>query len=341
MLAAVLLMVGCGRNPVEHGSVASAARTPSSVPTSLAASSSRQYDPLPGVVGFTCRLPVGTIDMAGTLTGGFIEFPGGSYTADRAGTFARDKSTGTFRWLSDKQPQLIGTIPLLFYDRAVSRWLPTSREAVYPDGTRYAYVTWDPIQSVHVVEVATGQERMFPAPHPRGSKVYDYSSSGIYLSAAGEGGEAELWLLDPQSGSERLVTSEKIVTAVRNGKAWLGQLTSSQVGSVPDTVVQLDLASGTKTTWFHRQNGQAWLVGFTSAGVPIVTVNTSGGSELWLVTSPGQEKRIYLGPNRFAFASSDSHGIWFASSDGMYLYSDSSGFQKVSNLLGSPAGSCP
>lgn len=340
VLAAVLLVVGCVRSPVEHGSVASAARTPSSIPTALAASSSRESVPIPGVVSFSCRLPVRTIDMAGTLTGGFIEFPGGSYTADSAGTFARDKSTGTFRWLSDKQPQLIGSIPLLFYDRAMTRWLPTSREAVYPGGTRYAYVTWDPIQSVHVVDVATGQEGTFPAPHPRGSRVYDYSSSGIYLSAASEGGEAELWLLDPQSGSERLVTSEKIVTAVRDGKAWLGQLTSSQVGSVPDTVIQLDLASRTQTTWFHRQNGQAWLVGFTSVGAPIVTVNTLGGSELWLVPSPGQEKRIYLGPNWFAFGSSDSHGIWLFSADGIYLYSEPGGFQKVSNLIGYPAGSC-
>jgi hypothetical protein len=282
--------------------------------------------------------------MAGTLTGGFIEFPDGKYSADPAGTFEQDKSTGTYRWLSTKQPQLVGSIPLLFYDRTMSRWLPTSREAVHPDGTRFAYVTWGPErtseQTVHIVDIATGQERTFPAQHPLGARVFEYSLSGIYLSGGSEGAEVGLWFLDPQSGSKRLVTEEKIVYVVRDGKAWLGQRISSQPGSSPDTLVQLDLTSGTKTTWFHHDDALVWIVGLTSAGVPIVTARTAHGDEVWLVSSPGHEKRIYSGPDWFSFPIPDSHGIWFLSSYGVYLYSETGGVQKVSNLLGTPAGVC-
>jgi len=351
VLAAVLL-VGCGRSPVAHGSsVASSGRQSSPNPTSVAASSSRESSPPPvAAVSFSCRLPLRTIDGAGTMTGGFIEFPSGNFFADPAGTFSRDRSTGTFRWLSTKQPQLIGSVPLLFYDRAMSRWLPTNRAAVYPDGTRYAYATGWPNQSVHVVDVATGRERTFAAPHPWGAGVFDYSTSGIYLSGVGEAAEVGLWLLNPQTGSERLLSSEKIVGAVGDGKAWLSQLTNSQSGSIfPDTLVELDLASGSKTTWFHRDNANVGLVGLTSAGVPIVSVTSAGvpkvsvpissGTELWLVPSPGTENRIYSGPNWFDFPSNDSHGIWL-SSDGMYLYSNTGGMQKVSNELGFPAGVC-
>ncbi|HEV2027075.1 MAG TPA: hypothetical protein VGS16_00915 [Candidatus Dormibacteraeota bacterium] len=105
---------------------------------------------------------------------------------------------------------------------------------------------------MRVVDGGTGQERIFPAPHPFGAEVFDFSPAGIYLAAGSEAGEVGLWLLDPQSGTERLVTSEKIVAAVGNGKAWLSQLTSSQVGSTADTLIQLDLATGSKTVWIHR-----------------------------------------------------------------------------------------
>ncbi len=328
LLLAAVVLLSCARSPVEHAS---------STPTSLAASSSRESVPPPSAVSFSCRLPVMTRER---LSGGFIEFPVGNYVPDPTSTFTTETSTGRSRSISVQQPQLAGTMPLLFYDRATSRWLPTNREGVNPDGTGCAYVVQGQNQSVHVVDVATARERSFPAPHPMVGEVYDYSPNGIYLAGRGDGAEIGLWLLDPQSGSERLVTNEKVVSAVRDGKVWLGQRTGVTYGIFPDTLVELDLSSGSKTTWFHRENGQAWLVGLTSAGLPIVIVHGSPRNELWLVSSPGTEKRIYSSPNWFDFPSSDSHGVWFASVDGIYLYSDSNGFQKVSNLLGFPAGSC-
>jgi hypothetical protein len=109
---------------------------------------------------------------------------------------------------------------------------------------------------------------------------------------------------------------------------------------IADTVVLVDLTSGSNTTWFHRENDLAWLVGLNSAGLPIVLVRTTNGDELWLVLSPGNEKRIYSGLHVGDLLATDTHGVWFISSDGIYLYSEPGGVQKVSNRRDFPAGEC-
>jgi hypothetical protein len=271
------------------------------------------------------------------MVGGFVGFPGGKFTADPDGVFTRDQSTGTFRWLSNKRPQIVGSVSSLFYDRAMSRWLPSSRAAVYPDGTRYAYVSGGPNQTVHIVEVATGIERVFPAPHPIGAVVFAYSKDGVYLASIGGAGESGLWLLDPQMGSERLVTNEKIVVAVGNGKAWLSEITSSQIGSFADALIELDLASGSKTVWAHRNNPNVTFIGLTSDSLPVVSLTGEGVS---LLHSPGVGERIYSGTHWLDSVSSDTHGIWFQSYDGIYFYSSGSGFHRVSAAIGAPAGTC-
>jgi hypothetical protein len=276
------------------------------------------------------------------MTGGFVGFPGGNFTADPEGMFTRDQSTGTFRWLSNKQPQLIGSVPLLFYDRPMSRWLPTNSAAVYPDGSRYAYITGvDYVtglnQSVHIVDVSSGSERVFPAPHPFGAGVFAYSKAGVYLAGMGEASDPGVWLLDPQKGTERLVTSAVVVLAVGNGKAWLGQLTSSRFGSAIDTLVELDLGSGSKKIWVHRNKPNVNLIGLTSDWLPVVEITGEGVS---LFRSPGVGERIYSGGNWLASVGSDAHGIWFESYQGIYFYSRGSGFHLVSATLGAPAGPC-
>jgi hypothetical protein len=285
---------------------------------------------------------VGTIGPTGTVTGGFIGFPGGNFTADPEGMFTRDQSTGTVRWLSNQQPQLIGSLPLLFYDRPMSRWLPTNLAAVYPDRTRYAYVTGvDYVsglkQTVHIVDVSTGSERVFRAPHPFGAGISAYTKAGIYLAGVGEASDPGVWLLDPQNGSERLVTNAGVVLAVGNGKAWLGELTSSRFGSMIDTLVELDLGSGAKKVWVHRKKPNVNLIGLTAAWLPVVEITGEGVS---LFRSPGIGQRIYSGGHWLSSVSSDTHGIWFESYDGIYLYSRGSGTHRVSATIGPPAGTC-
>ena len=326
-----VLLVSCTQSPQPSPSTSGAA-SPS--PTS----SLKPID----TVGFSCRLPVSTIGPTGTMTGGFVGFPSGNFTADPEGMFTRDQSTGTFRWLSNRQPQLIGSVPLLFYDRPMSRWLPTNSAAVYPDGIRYAYITGvDYVtglhQTVHIVDVSTGSERVFAAPHPFGAGIFAYTKEGIYLAGVGEASDPGVWLLDPQKGSERLVTSAVVVLAVGNGKAWLGQLTSSKFGSAIDTLVELDLGSGSKKVWVHRKKPNVNLIGLTSDWLPVVEITGEGVS---LFRSPGVGERIYSGDHWLHSVGSDAHGIWFESYDGIYLYSRALGFHRVSGVLGSPTGPC-
>jgi hypothetical protein len=250
--------------------------------------------------------------------------------------FTRNQSA-PFQWTSTKQPQLIGSSASLFYDRAMSRWLPSSRAAVYPDGTRYAYVIGEPNQTVHIVDVATGSERVFPAPHPFGAGVFAFTKDGVYLAGASGASDPGVWLLDPQKGSERLLTSAPIVLAVGNGKAWLGQLTSSQVGSTIDTLVELDLGSGSKKVWVHRNQPNVNLIGLTSDWLPVVSITGEG---VTLFLSPGVGERIYSGTHWLDYVSTDTQGIWFESYDGIYFYSRGSGFHRVSATLGAPAGAC-
>lgn len=316
--------------------------------TTSPASSASTTSPSPapsfpvGAVTFTCRLPVMTIDMSATMTGGFVGFPSGNYSADPGATFKGDQqSDGTFRWHSTKQPQLSGSFAGLFYDQALSRWIPSAREAVYPDGTRYAYVTSTPNQTVHIVDVATGHERVLPAPHPLRAWVYDYSPGGIYLAAQDDAGQTGLWLLDPQKGTERLLTSEKIVAAVGNGKVWLSQLTNPRSGSVyADTLVELNLTTGAKRVWFHQDNSIVGLMGLTTGVLPVVSI---AGKGISLLHSPGVAERIYSGSSSFVFLGDDRYGMWFSSNDGIFLYARETGLRRVAPaVIGvrTSAGTC-
>jgi hypothetical protein len=310
-----------------HTTTAPASSTRTASPSSLSSA-----EPVADV-GFTCQLPVGT--QAGTL-GGFVRFPGGDFSADPNGVFIRNQSD-PFQWTSTKQPHLIGSSATLFYDRALSRWLPSSQAAVNSDGTRYAYVIGWSNPTVHIVDVATGRERVFSVRRPLGAGVFAFTKAGVYLAGMSEASDPGVWLVDPQKGSERLLTNEVIVVAVGNGKAWLGQLTNSRVGSTIDTLVELDLASGSKKVWVHRDKPNVNLIGLTSDWLPVVEMTGEGVS---LFRSPGVGEKIYSGDHRLASVVSDTHGIWFGSYDGIYLYSSGFGLHRVSTVSGSPTGPC-
>jgi hypothetical protein len=65
-------------------------------------------------------------------------------------------------------------------------------------------------------------------------------------------------------------------------------------------------------------------------------------TELLVGRDPTSQKTIYKGPLAETLSSpvADSHGVWFGSAQGIYLYSDANGLQKVSNQPGYPANGC-
>jgi hypothetical protein len=61
-----------------------------------------------------------------------------------------------------------------------------------------------------------------------------------------------------------------------------------------------------------------------------------------LALDPTTHMTIYKGTlvETLGGAISDSHGIWFGSPQGIYLFTSAGGLQKVSNQPGYPANGC-
>jgi hypothetical protein len=331
---------------------ASGARLESPSPTP--ASGTRLENPTPTVsptspepAALSCRLPI-TIELGQTTSihGAFISFPNAEAVDDPAGEFTANAATNVYQ--SNVQPYLRGSVQNLelFFDRALNRWLPNSRAAVYPDGSAYAYITTSTSGNlVHIVEVASGRERVLPIAHPFGySAVMDYSTNGIYVAGASEGSEAAVWLVNPASGSERIIagTGRTVDLGLAGGAAWLAYTQNpNQYTGGWDTIDRLDLATGQRTLWFHRDGAKAVGVGFASDGTPVMYPSfSSGTSEVWLTSSPQNRLEIFSGVETFTAVASDSHGLWLSSRHGIYFYTSQSGFNRVSSVIGVPAGSC-
>jgi hypothetical protein len=80
---------------------------------------------------------------------------------------------------------------------------------------------------------------------------------------------------------------------------------------------------------------------------PPTDAGTSTSEELWLVTGPELAKRIYAGPGSnspdfvgFGTPLADSHGLWFGSKKGVFLYTPDEKFRIVSTAVGEIAGRC-
>jgi len=279
-------------------------------------------------IALNCRLPVTWSGKAG-----FLGLPGGLISEDSS---ARANSQ--------------------FFDAAFSRWLPVAREAVSPNGAKYAYSDGSTYQGIeghiHVVDVFTNDDRVIYS----GSvyRVVDFASEGIYVTAdMGEGPYAGLWLMNPTNGSLRLINAHVRSPAVGVGAAWGEDFNPADPSPAPagiagstNRVVRVNLASGATTPWFYTPGAQPTILGIDHAGVPFVRIDTQppndpdvnhDTNELWRVTSQTGAVRLlsstgwYDGPSRLG--AIDSHGIWFDGGDGIWLYA-----QGAMNLVGRPVG---
>ena len=198
--AALIALAGCslGQSPS-----ASASPNSSSTPTT-----GRSAAPTASTAGSSCRLPVASADAPtdgnaahGTAGhGGFIQLPGGAFTAD---------------------PQSLGT-----YDAAVHRWLPVPRAWVSPDGTRYAWPEYRSTSGpatgiIHVTEATSGTDHALTVPAP--SMPVSFETAGVYVTrvipnsdAPGQG----LGLLDPQSGVLKQVIADGSWAAIAGTLAY-------------------------------------------------------------------------------------------------------------------------
>jgi hypothetical protein len=292
-----------------------------------------------------CRLPV----FAGPPgSGGFIVFPGGSFIADPTSSVTVPSPTPTPAPVGGPGPGGYGQA--LSYDHQFSRWLPVPAVQVSPDGSRYAYA---PADGIYVVNVATGTQTEVGEGHAW--IIIAVESDGVYASDPNAGGLS----LFPFSGTARQITKTGYWRAATATAAY-GTATSAVPQGATNSIIRLDLKTGSSSEFFSRPGAQVGVSGFDAKGNPIISayyINGSG-NEIWIATSPTSASPIagvynppYGGTQGFTSYSTpiaDSHGIWFAGSyssygnnaTGVALYVPGSGFYWMSSIGGQLAGGC-
>jgi len=331
--ALIAVVVACG------GPAAPQAHTTSPPPSPFPG-------PLPiSTVAFSCRLPI-LVDRGPGQPGAFIDFPSGMVTPDPAAAAGGS--------ITHPRRELVGDFYIHSYDHAFSQWLPVSRRYVSPDGAHYAYTdraVSDPQNpptraTLHVVDVKTAVDAAFDD-GPWGSPyiILDYAAEGIYLTTAYVG--YGLWLMNTATGViTQAADPWDVQGSAGNRVFWVGAVNGRDphpiAGVAPDELDRLNLVDGSREVWFYRPERAVHYVSQDVSGHPIVIVSAAFDHlELWLVLGPGINRPIVMGDvPTIGSPIADEHGIWFGSPDGIYLYSEANGLEKVSNQPGNPANGC-
>ena len=309
MALLAIAMVACSQGPV-----ASSATTPS-----LSA----------------CRLPISIQQVQGGPKGAFLAFPSGKATIDPSGAGG------------------------VYYDRQFTRWLPQPAKSVSPDKSHYAFggATGENKPILHIVDVASGADRTYSLPDALlgglgGDEVFEYSKDVIYLGVYGEGSIASLWTFDIPSGVTKYVAIPNI-GAMDGNIVWRGTLNASDSkawtfvpGSPTNQIARLDLRDSTSAVWLYRPGHLLGVLGVDAEHHPIVMDFIDKQTvELLVLLDANNQRSIYKGSTNswtgfISGVAADSHGVWFGTDRGIYLYSEAGGVKKVSDQGGNPAGTC-
>lgn len=299
-------------------------------------SPSPQGKPPPNLQGLTCRLPLTWAtgsDQNAVSKAGFLSFPDLTLSEDpTAPTGSR------------------------FFNRASMSWLPVPREAVSPDGERYAYAEGNSYLatggSLHVVDITTNADRViYSGPTVYG--IVDFAPEGIYITKSSpEGPSIGLWLEDPAGGAARVINATIQSPAVGGDAAWTADFDAADHSPAPGGMVgpnnrveRVDLKTGQFVPWFYEAGVDLRIAGFDIAGKPFVTSYRSSGDgahdtvELWLLTSSTESMQLFGGAQRNVWPSAvtaiDIHGVWFDAgytSDSVWLYVPNSPIQMLAKL---------
>lgn len=297
-------------------------------------------------VGFSCRLPIYSY---GPVQDSFITFPSGTVANDPNGNGG------------------------IYFDLAYSKWVPVGRGAVSPDGRNYAYIEMGDsgVFFVHIVSVESGKNVSFQE-SASGSglsaqpEIFDYAADGIYLTQAFEHIWAGVWLFQLATGSIHQVTDIEVPeVSAGSGVFWYGAVnpadphpfsSRSSAGIFPDEVDRLDLKPGARAQWLYRPGESVEVMGVDVQGRPVIIHTVPGTdpgigqpnfldhsqSELLLGLDSTHQRSIYKGRlvESLSAPIADSHGVWFGSPYGIYLYTSSGSLIKVSDHPGYPANGC-
>jgi hypothetical protein len=296
----------------------------------------------PAAFSLACRLPIWTPEGGAA----FVNFPTGTVSIDSQG------------------PRMVGSGWGLYYDRAFSRWLPVPRQAVSPDGQHYAYgkpgADQSQVATMHVVDIATGADHVFATPSTAWFipySVLDYAGEGIYLSINYEGSYG-VSSMDPQTGVVHSVAKLPDIQASGGNKTfWVGTVNPADpnplggIGLQPNQIDRFSLVDGSRVPWFYRPGTAPRVIGSDTLGRPIVwlvtgsngSVDANSVTELILLIDPKSQRSIFKGSSTLLGQNvqtiSDSHGTWFGTDQGIYLFTGAA-FMKMSNQPGYPANGC-
>jgi hypothetical protein len=281
-----------------------------------------------------CRLPV-YVGPPGS--GGFIVFPGATFIGDPT-------SAVTLPSPSPGSGYGQGNTGLS-YDGTYARWLPVPYSQVSPDGSRYAHASAD---SVYVENVATGSTIELGQGHAWA--IIGVQNQGVYATIVNQPG---LWLL-PYAGAVQQITKTGYWQMASSDAAYGGSLSAVPNG-IANTIIRLDLKSGTVSDWFTRGGAVSTSFGFDSRGNALIYVAyfvSGGGTEMWITTGSKDRFPVFDSVHLQISASGapigDSHGIWFPAyvnsypspTQGILLYAPGSGLYWMSNAGTQLAGPC-
>jgi streptogramin lyase len=295
---------------------------------------------LPVVVNLTGSPPQGElIDMT---TGRGLYEPRGQFESDSAASGVRTTA----------QPILYGQSSG-YFDRAATRWLPVpSSSSVSPDGSRYAYTTFDTNgpRQLHVVDVATGLDHSFLLSSGFWG-VVAFTEAGVYLHQSYEGIGPGLWLADPDTGAMRQVLKDGAVNMISGSTAWIGVWNAADklpqppgIGGGDNEILKQDLVTGATTAWLYLPGTNLFVVAVISGGA-VISSYDGPNTKLWMVLSANQPQRMdfvfstdpYMNFGGFV---EDTQGLWIGTNDGVYLWTARTGPVLVSDVAATPAGTC-
>ena len=294
-----------------------------------------------GPVDFNCKLPVWSSEGA-RVNDAFIQFAAGTRSPAGEGGY--------------------------YYDEVVARWLPVRRDAVSPDGRRYAYTEgWSAgpagAPRVHIADAATGADiRVAQMPEAQPFGVTAFTTTGVYLVIAYEGVVPGVWRADPDTGKVTKVSDGLYEPA---GAAWLGVIDPRDPKPFespgygfrsPNRIDRRD-DTGAMTTWFYKPGfAVSWIAFDGSPALLVRTVHQDVsarefGEDYWLVDAPGSATKLaghsvqtmypyYDLQAGFGAGVADSHGIWIGGQKALYLIRRNGAIMQVFEGWVYPANGC-
>jgi hypothetical protein len=193
---------------------------------------------------------------------------------------------------------------------------------------------------IHVVSLVDGTDRVIYSGSPRA--VLAYQPEGIYVAAlryySGDSSAMGVWRLDPATGAATQLPNGAGFRLIDHRIAW-----TDYGANRPRHIDRIDVSTGAAQTWVDTQGqGWMWFVGLDASGNPLVDVyqEASDSWRLFVYTAP-QTRTVIADVNVHEIGITDSHGIWLAGSDGIYLLQAGPKLAKVSDAAGGNiAGRC-